>query len=94
MGQKEGIDVRGAEELKVQPLGDYGEVSAAVAFTCTIEQLVNFLASLANEPQLLATTEIRIASLSNKQKTLQVRIGLAGVVPKKLVPEKKGMAAF
>lgn len=95
VGQKEGIDVRGAEELRTRQLGaDYGEVSVTVTFNCAIEQLVNFLAALANEPQLLATNEIRISTGDARKKTVQVRLGLAGVVPRKLVPEKKGLAAF
>ena len=95
IGQKEGIEVRGAEELKIKALGDdYGEVSVTVAFTCTIEQFVNLLAALANEPQLLATSEIRISAANAKQKTIQVRLSVSGAVPKKLVPEKKGLAAF
>ena len=95
VGQKEGIDVRGAEELKIKALGnDYGEVSATVTFHCAIEQFVNFMAALANEPQLLATSEVRVAAANAKQKTIQVRLGLSAVVPKKLVPEKKGLAIF
>lgn len=95
VGQKEGIDVRGAEELRTRLLGnDYGEVSVTVTFNCAIEQLVNFLAALANEPQLLATNEIRISAGDARKKTVQVRLGLSGVVPRKLVPEKKGLAAF
>ena len=91
-----GIDARGAEELRVRPLAnDYGEVLVAVTFTCAIEQLVNFLAALANEPEVMATNEIHITSAGNaKQKTIQVRLSLSGVVPKKLVPEKRGVAAF
>lgn len=92
---QEGIDARGAEELRVKALAnDYGEVSVTVSFACTIEQLVNFLAALANEPRLLATSEIRIASGDAKKKTVQVRLGLSGVVPRKLAPEKKGLATF
>lgn len=94
-GQKEGIEMRGAEELKTRHLGkDYGEVAVTVTFTCAIEQLVNFLAALANERQLLSTDEIRVSSGDAKKKTVQVRLGLSGVVPRKLVPEKKGMASF
>jgi hypothetical protein len=90
-----GIDARGAEELRVRPLAnDYGEVLVAVTFSCAIEQLVNFLAALANEPEVLATNEMHISSANTKQKTIQVRLSLSGVVPKKLVPEKKGVAAF
>jgi hypothetical protein len=52
------------------------------------------MAELANEPQLLATSEVRVAAANAKQKTIQVRLGLSAVVPKKLVPEKKGLAIF
>lgn len=93
--QKEGIDARGGEELKVAALGkDYGEVSATVSFQCAIEQFVNLLAALANEPQLVATREVRIASANAKQKSIQVRLNVSAVVPRKLVPEKKGLALF
>jgi hypothetical protein len=91
-----GIDARGAEEVnRVKPLAnDYGEVAVTVTFTCGIEQLINFLASLANEPQILATNEINIATANDKNKNVQVRLSLSGVVPKKLVPAKKGATFF
>jgi len=86
-----GIDARGAEELRVRPLaGDYGEVLVAVTFSCGIEQLVNFLAALANEPAILATNELHVSTGDPRQKTVQVRLSVSGVVPKKLTPEKKG----
>ena len=91
----EGIDVRGAEEMKVRPLAeDYGEVVVAVSFNCRVDQLVNFLADLANRPELIATDTIRVTLSNPKEKTLQVRLGLSGVVPRKLVPVKKGTAAL
>jgi len=90
-----GIDARGAEDMRVRPLAnDYGEVSVTVTFSCAIEQLVNFLAALANEPQILATNEINISGGTDKKKNVQVRLGLSAVVPKKLVPAKRGLAAF
>jgi len=91
-----GIDARGAEEVnRVKPLAnDYGEVSVTVTFTCAIEQLVNFLAGLANEPQILATNEINVSGGNDKNKNVQVRLSLSGVVPKKLVPERKGALPF
>ncbi len=95
IGQENGIDARGAEEMRAKPLSnDYGEVSVAVQFTCRIEQLVNFMAAVANEPQMLATSEIRVSAANPKDKSVQVRLVLSGVVPRKLVPEKKGLAAF
>jgi Tfp pilus assembly protein PilO len=87
-----GIDARGAEEMRVRPLAnDYGEVSVTVTFTSAIEQLVNFLAALANEPQILATNEINISGGTDKKKNVQVRLGLSAVVPKKLVPAKRAV---
>ena len=90
-----GIDARGAEELRVQPLAsDYGEVSVVETFTCGIEQLVNLLADLANRPQIMATNEISISGGNDKKKNVQVRLSLSGVVSKNLVPQKKGLASF
>jgi hypothetical protein len=95
VGKDEGIDVRGAEEMKVRPLADdYGEVVVAVSFTCRIEQFVNFMTDLANRPELIATSDIRVALGNPKEKTVVVRLGLSGVVPRKLVPEKKGPASL
>ena len=91
-----GIDARGAEGFPPpKPLAtDYGEVSVPITFTCGIDQLVNFLAALANQPEILATNEIQVTGGNDKKKNLQVRLSLSGVVPRKLVPEKKGLATF
>jgi hypothetical protein len=95
VSKDEGIDVRGAEEMKVRPLaGDYGEVVVAVSFNCRIDQFVNLMATLANRPELVATSDIRVAVANPKDKTVMVRLGLSGVVPRKLVPEKKGPASL
>jgi hypothetical protein len=95
VGKDDGIDVRGAEEMKVRPLADdYGEVVVAVSFTCRIEQFINFMTDLANRPEMVATSDIRVAASNPKEKTVQVRLGLSGVVPRKLVPQKKGPASL
>jgi Type II secretion system (T2SS), protein M subtype b len=95
LGKTEGIDARGGEFGPVKPLGaDYGEVSVSVAFECRIEQLVNFLADLTSEKQLLASSDVRINSSNTKEKTLGVRLSLSGVIPRKLVPEQKGPSLF
>lgn len=92
-GKGEGIDVRGAEEMRVRPLAnDYGEVIVAVSFNCRIDQFVNFMADLANLPELVATSDIRVTTAPNlKDKSVMVRLALSGVVPRRLVPEKKGV---
>jgi len=87
-----GFDARGAEQLgEAKPLGsDYGEVTVTETFNCGIEQFVNFMAALANEPQIVATNDIHITGGRDKNKNVQVRLSLSGVVPRKLVPVKKG----
>ncbi|MFN0166079.1 MAG: type II secretion system protein GspM [Bryobacteraceae bacterium] len=93
VGKTEGIDTRGGEIGAVRVLGEeYGEVSVAVTFDCQIEQLLNLLAALNAEPKLLATEDLRISSANNKEKKLNVRLAVSGVVDKKLVPEKRGPA--
>jgi len=96
VAQANGIEIHGMEEAHDRSLTpDYGEVSVTVGFTCAIEQLVNFLAALADQPQILATDDIRVAGGNDKKKNIQVRLSVAAVVPHKLVQtEKKGTAAF
>ena len=91
-----GFDARGANTLpQPKPLGkDYGQVSVGQDFTCGIDQLVNFLAAIANQPEILATESIYIGARGDKNKTVQVRLTLSGVVPRKLVPEQKGPSLF
>ncbi|HVP46008.1 MAG TPA: type II secretion system protein GspM [Bryobacteraceae bacterium] len=95
VAKAENIDVRGGDFPELRPLGnEYGEAAVSVNFECHIEDLVNFLADLTKETELLATNEIRIASANPKNKMLNVRLTLAGVVPRRLVPVKKGFASF
>jgi hypothetical protein len=86
------IDARGADQFtEPKPLGDaYGIVTVTESFTCAIEQLVNFLALLDSQPEIIATNEIHIAGGHDKNKTVQVRVSLSGVVARKLVPVRKG----
>ena len=95
VGAANGIDARGMEDWRFKPMAnDYGEVSVTVSFSCAIEQLVNFLTALANEPELLATNSIQITGGNDKKKNIQVRLSLSGVVPRKLIPERRGASAF
>jgi Type II secretion system (T2SS), protein M subtype b len=95
LGKTENIDARGGEFGPVKPLGDdYGEVSVAVSFESGIDRFVNFLAALTSEKALLATSEMRITSANPKEKTVNVRLTLSGVIPRKLVPEQKGSSLF
>ncbi len=89
-----GFDARGADQFtEAKPLGDsYGVVSVSESFTCQIEQLVNFLAQLDGQPEIISTNDIHVSGGNgmDKEKKIQVRLSLSGVVPRKLVPVKKG----
>ena len=95
VGKAEGIDIRGGDFGSPKLLAaDYGEVSVGVGFECRIEQFINFLAALSREADLIAPADIRITSANTTEKTVGVRITLSGVVPRKLVPVKKGFSSF
>jgi hypothetical protein len=95
IAKTENIDVRGGDFPELRPLnGEYGEAAVSVNFECHIEDLINFLADLTKESELLATNEVRVVLTNPKTKMLNVRLTLAGVVPRKLVPVKKGFVSF
>ena len=75
---------------QIAQFGDeYGEVRIAVPFTCRIEDLVNFLAELTRQPEMLATTDLRVAAGDARQKTINVRLTASAVVPRRLVPQRR-----
>jgi hypothetical protein len=89
------IEVRTVEMGQVRPLGDdYGEVSVPVTFECRIEQLLNLLADLTSQTEAVAASEVRIGVANEKEKMITVRLTVSGIVPRRLVPEKKGVARF
>jgi Type II secretion system (T2SS), protein M subtype b len=95
LGKSNGLEVRSSDFAAPKVFGDYGLVYASVSFDCHVEQLLNFLADLTHEPELIVPSEERIGSSGNaKDKMMTVRIVLAGVVAKKLIPEKKALGAF
>ena len=91
IGKEDQLDVRGGDFGSPKVFGDYALVYATITFECHVEQLVNFLADLAKEPQLIAPSEEHITAGSAKDKTMNVRMVLAGVVAKKLMPQKRGL---
>jgi hypothetical protein len=89
------LDVRAVELGPVRTFGDaYGEVSVSVTLDCRIDQLVNYMAFLSAQPEIFATDEIRITASNPKLKNMPVRLTVSGLVPRKLVPIKKGLSAF
>lgn len=94
VGKGNQLDIRGGDFPAAKSFGDYGLVYATVTFDCHIEQLVNFLSDLSHQTELVVPSEQRLTASNAKQKMLSVRMILAGVVAKKLIPEKKGLGAF
>lgn len=91
------IEIRATELGPIRALGrDYGEATISVQVECRIDQLVNMLAAIPAQPERVALSDLRVTSANGKEKTVGARVTLAGVVPRKLVPEqgKKGGAAF
>jgi type II secretory pathway component PulM len=91
LAASESLQLRNYELGAIAPFGDdYGAVNVSIQVECRIEQLLNFLAALAARPELIATRDLRVIAADPKQKTLNVRITVAGIVPKNLTLPKKG----
>ena len=85
------IALRNTEMGQVKAFDDsYGEVAVAVNFESGIEQLVNFLADLTTQKELIGTSDLRIGTANPKQKTMPIRITISGLVRRDLIPDKKG----
>jgi hypothetical protein len=88
------VEIRSQEIGAVLAYADiYGEVFVSVQIECGIDQLVNILVGLAARPELIASNELRVTSANPKTKTIGVRLTVSGIVPRKLVPGKKGAGA-
>jgi hypothetical protein len=86
------LDVGQVELGRPRTFGSaYGQVSVSISTTCRIEQLVNFLAALSAQPELVASEEIRFGASHPKQKTMPIRLTVSGLVAKRLVPKEKGL---
>ena len=85
------IEIHATELGAIAPFGDdYGSVNVSIQVECRIEQLLNFMAALAARPELIATRDLRVIAGNPKEKTVQVRLTVGGIVPKNLVTPKKG----
>lgn len=84
------VEIRTTEGFGLRALGDaYGEATVSVLVECRIDQLINMLAGLAARPELVSTSDLRVTSSNAREKTIGVHLTVAGVVPRKLVPEKR-----
>ncbi len=85
------LDLRQADSGQLRPFtGDYAQLLLNTALECQIEQLVNFLADLAAQPELLAIEELHVTATSNKQKTIPVRLTISGLARGALLKQVRG----
>ncbi len=89
------LDLGQVELGRPRPFGAaYGQVSVSITLTCRIEDLVNFLSALSAQPELTATEEIRFGASHPKLKTMPIRLTVSGLVARRLIPARKGLAEF
>lgn len=74
----------------VQAGEDYGEVAVTVAFSATIEQLVNVLADIRAMEDEVATRNLAISIANRQKKVLNIRVTVSALTPRDLVPEQTG----
>lgn len=93
--QQPALVFKGTEFGAPRPLGtSYGEVVMTVSMDAGIEQVINFLADIGNQAELIAVSDLTFTQVTGKQKLVPLRVTFTGIVPRKLVPEKKGGQAF
>ena len=83
----QGIDLQQSEIGAIQPLGKtYSESLVTVSFNCRIEQLVNLLADISAQKELVATREMQVRQADQKLKTVAVRLTISAATPKEMAP--------
>ncbi|MBK7926393.1 MAG: hypothetical protein IPJ98_02570 [Bryobacterales bacterium] len=93
--QSPAIDIQQTDLGPVEPLGkEYGESVVTVNFNCRIVQLLNLLADISAQPELIATRDLNIRAGDPKQKTMAVRLTVGGVVNRSLVPKRKEIGSL
>ena len=91
--QAQSIALQSSEFNTPKAVGeDYAQVPLAVNFNCGVEQWINLMAAVRNAPQVLSTLEVRMSPADPKNKSLHVRMVVAGYIPASLLAGAKGTA--
>jgi hypothetical protein len=84
------LDIRQTELAQPRSYGEaYARVTVSASLDCRIDELVNLLAAISAQPEIISTDEIHCGAANPKSKVMQVRLTVSGLVPRRLVPEKK-----
>jgi Type II secretion system (T2SS), protein M subtype b len=87
------LQIKQVELGQAKSFGEnYGLVTVSVTIDARIEEIINLLAGLNAQPEAVATEDLRFGAAQVKQKTMPVRLTVSGVVPRKLLPQKKGLS--
>src|ERR1700733_4144649 len=79
------LDIRQTELGQPRSYGEaYARVTVSVTLDCRIDELVNLLAALSAQPEIIATDEIRCGLANPKSKSMPVRLTVSGLVPRRL----------
>jgi hypothetical protein len=70
--------------------GSWARMQLAVSLDCTVDQLVNLLADVSSQPELISVAEMHVSAASDRAKRMPVRITFAALLPRAMAPLKKG----
>ncbi len=86
--QSPAVDARQTQFGQIRPFGEgYAQVTLSVSLECQIEQLINLIADLSAQPEMLALEELRISATDNKQKAIGVQMVVSGLTHASLIPK-------
>jgi len=88
--QQPSVRFRAGEMGQPKPVGDhYVLTTVTVTLECGIEQVVNLLADLGQQPELIAIQEVQLSAATNPQKNVPLRLTVGALVPRQLLENEK-----
>lgn len=84
------LQINQIELNPARPLDDaYAEVSVSITTECTIDELLNLIADLTSETQIIATDEISLSVANQNLKTIHAHVTVTGLVHRILIAEPR-----
>lgn len=84
------VSFRASEFGQPKPVGDhYALTTVTFTLDCGIEQIINLLADLGSQPELMATQEMTFNPATNVQKNVPLRLTVGALVPRQLMDAEK-----
>lgn len=84
--QRPAVSFRASEMGQPKPAGEHYALSTVtLTIECGIEQIVNLLADLGAQPELIATQDLQFGAATNPQKNVPLRLTVGALVPRRLM---------